>query len=330
MKNNSPIAVTVIIPTYNNADKLAVCLSALENQSFPKEKFEIIVVDDGSKDHTVDVVKKFKLRYYYQENKGPAASRNKGAELALGDIILFVDSDCVPDQNWIMEMGIPFKEKPEVVGVLGAYRNAQPSIWAQFAHLEYEERYTLLLKNKYIDMVLTYSAGYRKKLFLHLGGFDTSFPFPSNEDTELSYKISIKGYKLVFNPNAVVWHLGYPDTLKKYMRLKFWRGYWRMVVYQKYASKMIKDSYTPQTLKFQILFAYLSLFSFLFLFVSLKWGITLFIIGMTGFILVSIPFILRVFKHDFWMGFMSPLFLLIRSISLGAGAGYRVIKNFKK
>ncbi len=174
-------------------------------------------------------------------------------------------------------------------------------------------------------MVATYSAGYRKDLFLLLGGFDASFPVPNNEDTELSYKISLKGYSLVFNPNAVVWHSGYPDSPIKYMRLKFWRGYWRMVVYQKYASKMIKDSYTPQSLKFQILIAFQILSSFLLGMISLKWGLLFFGVGMVCFIMVSLSFIARAFNQGVWLGLMSPIFLFIRAFSLGAGAVFKFL-----
>jgi len=326
MKNDSSIVVTVIIPTFNAADKLAACLYALEHQSCPKEKFEIIVIDDGSKDNTADLVKNYKVHYFYQENKGPAAARNKGVELALGDIILFTDSDCAPDQNWIQEMAKPFAD-PEIVGVKGAYQTAQHSMWARFAQLEFEERYSILLKNIYIDMVDTYSAGYRKDLFLSMGGFDTSFPVPNNEDTELSYKISLTGQRLIFNPKAIVWHTGHPDSLNQYMRLKFWRGYWRMIVYHKYAAKMIKDSYTPQTLKLQILFVFLTLSTVFAMIISFQWGGALFILGMTGFILVSISFIIRVFKQGLWMGLMSPFFLFVRAISLGVGVGYYLMKR---
>ena len=245
--------VSVIIPTYNSASKIKKCLKALEEQRFPRERYEVIVIDDGSTDETGLIAARFDIHYYYQENKGPAVARNCGAEIAKGDIILFTDADCIPDRNWIKEMVSPFKNR-EIVGVKGAYRNNQKTLWARFAQIEFCERYDLLLTKDYIDMIDTYSAGYRKDVFDLMGGFDESFPVPNNEDTDLSYRMSLNGYKMVFNPNAVVWHLGHPDSLIKYMRLKFSRGYWRMVVYQKYTSKIINDSYTPQTLKLQILF----------------------------------------------------------------------------
>ncbi len=325
MKNRDNIKISIIIPAYNAGDKLKECLEALEKQSFPTEQYEIIVVDDGSTDATASIVKNYGVLYFYQDNKGPAAARNKGAEMSRGDIILFTDSDCVPDRDWIKEMFSSF-QVPEVVGVKGAYKTSQRAFWARFAQVEFQERYNLLLKNKYIDMIDTYSAGYRKDVFLSAGGFDTSFPVPNNEDTDLSYRMSLNNYKMVFNPNAVVWHLDHPDTLIKYMKLKFWRGYWRMVVYQKYSGKIIKDSYTPQTLKLQILLAFLlvlSLISILFFPLLMFYLVSLLLFS---FIMASMPFIIVALNQDIVIGLLSPFLLFLRALSLGSGVVYKLLK----
>ena len=155
---------------------------------------------------------------------------------AQGEIILFTDSDCVPSDNWISEMVKPFEDK-EVVAVKGAYKTRQKSITARFAQLEFEERFEMLKKAESIDMVDTYSAGYRKDIFLLMGGFDPYFPVANNEDTELSYRMSKLGYKMVFNPDAIVYHLNHPSSIKRYARLKFWRGYWRTVVYKRFQTR---------------------------------------------------------------------------------------------
>ena len=77
-------------------------------------------------------------------------------------------------------------------------------------------------------------------------GFDESFPVANNEDTDLSYRIAAAGHVMVFNPDAVVSHLRHPDSLRRYIRQKFWRGYWRMIVYRRHPGKMVKDTYTPR------------------------------------------------------------------------------------
>lgn len=310
--------ISVIIPAYNAEKTVDQCLNALKEQSYPDDLYEVIVVDDGSTDKTGEIAQGYKVRYIRQENQGPASARNKGAHEAKGETVLFTDSDCVPDKNWIGEMVRPFDD-PEVVAVKGAYRTLQKSIVARFAQIEFEERYEMLKKVNSIDMVDTYSAGFRRDIFLKMGGFDISFPTANNEDTEFSYRMSKLGFKMVFNPEARIYHLNHPDSIRKYARLKFWRGYWRMVVYKRFPGKMVKDTYTPQTLKFQILFLYLSLITLLILAVWQKMTI-LFLFSIIAFIFSTLPFTFFAFKKDPIVGILAPFFLLIRAGSLGAGA----------
>ena len=309
--------ISIIIPAYNAEKTIGQCLKALLKQSYPADSYEVIVVDDGSTDKTGSIAQGFAIRYIRQENQGPAVARNKGVQEAKGDIILFTDSDCMPDVHWVKEMVKSF-DVPEVVAVKGVYKTNQKSIVARFAQIEFEERYEMLKKVNSIDMIDTYSAGFRREIFLKIGGFDASFPSANNEDTELSYRMSKSGYKMVFNPDAIVYHLNHPDSIMKYARLKFWRGYWRMVVYKRFPGKMIKDTYTPQTLKFQILFLYLSLITLLILAIWQKLTI-LFLFSIIAFIFSTLPFTRFAFKKDHMVGILSPFFLLIRAGSLGAG-----------
>jgi cellulose synthase/poly-beta-1,6-N-acetylglucosamine synthase-like glycosyltransferase len=315
--------VSVIIPAYNAEGTIARCLTALTGQSYPNDSYEVLVVDDGSADKTGSIAQSYSVNYIRQENQGPAAARNRGARAARGDIILFTDADCVPDKDWLREMLKPFKQ-PEVVAVKGAYGNRQKSLTARFAQLEFEERFELLRKVKFIDMVDTYSAGFRKEIFLQLGGFDTSFPVANNEDTELSYRMSKLGYKMVFNPQAIVYHLNHPDSIIKYARLKFWRGYWRLIVYKRFPGKMLKDSYTPQTLKLQILFFYLTLVGCLLVFGWPQLGVVL-NLAFLGLGLSLLPFTVFAMKLDPLLGCLSPLYLLLRAATLGAGTIWGII-----
>src|SRR3990172_1947954 len=158
--------VSVIVPAYNAQKTIGQCIDALLVQKYPRENYEVIVIDDGSTDGTAEVAKAYPVKYLYQINQGPATARNVGVREALGEIILFTDSDCVPFDNWIAEMVKPFEDK-EVVAVKGAYKTKQKSMMARFAQLEFEERFEMLKKAESIDMVDTYSAGYRKDIFLH-------------------------------------------------------------------------------------------------------------------------------------------------------------------
>lgn len=326
MSIHPDLPISVIIPVYNSVLKLKKCLEALEKQTYSREQYEIIVIDDGSVENINSMVNDLHIRYYLQPHRGPAAARNKGVEMAKGSIVLFTDADCMPDENWIQAMVSSF-QSPEIVAVKGVYNTRQQEFWARFAQIEFNERYKLLLKNKFIDMIDTYSAGFRKDAFLSTGGFDTSFPFPNNEDTDLSYKMSQKGYKMVFNPDAVVWHSGHPDTLRKYMKLKFWRGYWRMVVYQRHAHKMIKDSYTPQTLKFQIIVSFLLILTLFLMPFNPSVMFYLFLIGAFLFLASALPFVRIAMKDDIRIGLLSPFLLFLRAISLGSGALFKLLKR---
>ncbi|MBM3281767.1 MAG: glycosyltransferase [Candidatus Diapherotrites archaeon] len=244
--------VSVIIPAYNAAKTLQSCLDALMLQTRIPD--EIIVVDDGSVDETKGVAESYSLvTVISQKNQGPARARNVGASRAKGTIIVFLDSDCVPEKNWLDEMIKPFTDE-KVIGVQGAYRTKQTSLVARFDQLDIEYRYERMKRATTLDWIGSYSAAYRKKIFIEEGGFDESFPKASGEDAELSYRMAKKGHRLIFAPQAVVFHT-HPQDLFHYLKVKYFRAYWRMRMYIKHPRKLIRDSYTPTSLKLSVTLA---------------------------------------------------------------------------
>jgi glycosyltransferase involved in cell wall biosynthesis len=313
------VKVSVIIPVYNAEKTLASCLESLAGQTYPTSVIEVIVVDDGSTDQTGAVAKRFPVKYLYQENQGPATARNLGAAASSGDILLFTDADCVPTANWVEEMVAPFHNR-EVMAVKGAYISTKREIVARFAQIEFEERFSLLAKAPKIDMVDTYSAGYRARIFAELGGFDTRFPVANNEDTELSYRMAARGFRMVFNAKALVCHLGHPDTVIRYAKLKYSRGYWRMVVYRQYPEKMLRDVYTPKSLKLQVATLSLLLGT---LPAPFFWGEPgLFLVGAAMLLFSGslVPFVWFSLRKDVVVGLCSPFLLTVRAAALAMGA----------
>jgi GT2 family glycosyltransferase len=310
------IRYSVVIPAYNAGKTLPDTLIALRNQSVFQDDYEVIVVDDGSTDETATVAQHFGVNCISQPNLGPAAARNQGAREARGEIILFTDADCVPDQDWIRQMTLPFRNE-RTVGVKGVYRTHQAELAARFAQAEFEDRYDLLQKVAAIDMVDTYSAAFRKEIFINIGLFDESFPFANNEDTEFSYRLCATGYLLEFNPKALVYHW-HQDSFAKYLRLKFKRGYWRMVVYRKYPEKVFKDTYTPIVIKLQTLAAALSLPVTLasVIYPKLLMVAALFYLAIMA---SSTAFSKKTFKKDPVIGFISPVVVLGRSVAFALG-----------
>ena len=102
MNVNKQKFVSVIIPVFNDTEKLQLCLKALENQTYPQELYEIIVIDNNSDRNITEVTKQFKQVSLTQESKrGSYAARNQGIKIARGDLLAFTDSDCIPTANWL-------------------------------------------------------------------------------------------------------------------------------------------------------------------------------------------------------------------------------------
>lgn len=252
-----PDSVSVIVPAYNAGRSIAACVGALRAQAWVPGSYEVIVVDDGSRDDTAAAAETAGARVIYQPNQGPAAARNNGARAAAGAIVLFTDADCIPRPDWVARMVEPFAD-PAVEGVKGVYVSRQTEVVARFVQLEYEDKYRRMAREPEIDFIDTYAAGYRRATFLAFDGFDTRFPGASVEDQELSFRLAESGLRLVFAPRAVVCHTHAADV-RTYLRKKVRIGFWKVLVHRRHPGKLKRDSHTPPTLKAQIPLVYLDL-----------------------------------------------------------------------
>ncbi|MBN2383724.1 glycosyltransferase [bacterium] len=308
--------ISVIIPAYNAEGHISQCLSAIAAQWQTLIPREVIVVSDGSTDQTVSIARELGARVFEIAHQGPAAARNFGAEQAQGDILIFTDADCRPDVGWVDHMTRPFDD-PDVVGVMGRYKTNQTGLTARFAQAEFEDRYHRMVRLPRIDLIATYSAAFRRSVFLSEGGFNTSFARADNEDVEFSYRLARKGHKLVFTPEACVFH-PHPARLTKYLRQKFGRAAWRMVVYSFHPTKAIKDTYTPLSLKIQIILAWpllvLAVMAVIWPFWRLFFALTLLL-----FLSTCLPFIRNIWHLNYLVAVVSPLFLFLRSLAFGLG-----------
>jgi lipopolysaccharide/colanic/teichoic acid biosynthesis glycosyltransferase/GT2 family glycosyltransferase len=306
--------ISVIVPAYNAAATLPACLQALKHQTIASAEYEIIVVDDGSTDNTAELARQLNVRVISQPNQGPAAARNAGVEIARGDIVLFTDADCEPLPDWIEQMIAPFKDL-EVAGVKGVYRTRQCEWMARFVQFEYEDKYDRMREQDTIDFIDTYSAGYRRDIFILNHGFDPIMR--ELEDQELSFRLAQKGYRLVFAPQAAVYHW-HNRTLKSYFKRKFEIGYWKMCLARWHPDKLVKDSHTPQVMKVQIGLVALMLMG---LPASLLWHNALWGCGMflLMFVLTTLPFTLKTAHHDRLISLFAPFFLWVRALALGFG-----------
>jgi glycosyltransferase involved in cell wall biosynthesis len=303
--------ISVVVPAYNAERTIRECLDALVSQDYPGT-YEIIVVDDGSKDTTPDIVSEYPaVKLLRQANAGPAAARNRGAQAACGDIILFTDSDCVPEKDWMREMLAPLKD-PSIAGVKGIYRTKQRQIVARFVQLEYEDKYDYMRQSEYIDFIDTYSAAFRRDIFLQAGGYDRTFPVACAEDVELSYRLSHQGHRMVLTPRAAVYHQ-HPGSLLGYLKKKYKFAFWRMLAVKKNPDKLIKDSHTPQLMKLQILFPPAIIVSGFLSAVDRSFPYLAAIL-LSVFFVSTIPFQIKAFRKDGIVGLLSSPLLFLRAL----------------
>ncbi|HLD58182.1 MAG TPA: glycosyltransferase [archaeon] len=316
---------SVIIPAYNAEKTIAECLSALQKQSF--RDFETIVVDDGSKDATSEIVKKFRgVKLLQEKNSGPATARNLGAKNAKGEIIVFIDSDCIAEKDFLGEMLAPFSDK-KIVGVQGKYKSRQKEFFARLTQLEIEQRHEKMARSRFIDFMGSYAAAYRKKIFGKMKGFDTSFPIASGEDADLSFRISKAGNKMVFAEKAIVWHF-HPASFWKYLRIKFFRAFWRTKLYGKHKDKMANDSYTSKAIKIQLgLFGLLAL-SIIYAVINPQ-SYPLAIAFLALLLASTVPFAAWAAKRDFAVGILFPIIGLARTVFFGFGFALGTIRQIR-
>jgi len=196
--------VSVIVPTYNRAFLLKGLLESLREQTYPSDRFEVIVVDDGSIDETPQVVGEFAqfvpfaVRYFRQPRKGPAAARNLGIQQSRGEIIAFVDSDVTVAKDWLMN-AVRYFLTGDVDGVEG--RTEPCGMETPFAHCAHN------LKG---GQFLTCNIFYTRAVLDRVGGFDERFRAPHREDSDLAWRVLDAGGHIVFAPDVVAFHPRFP------------------------------------------------------------------------------------------------------------------------
>jgi GT2 family glycosyltransferase len=222
--------------------------------------------------------------------------------------------------SWLDAMLEPFNDLG-VVGAKGIYRTHQKSLAARFVQIEYEDKYRMMAGLSSIDFIDTYSAGFRRDRFLEMAGYDTSFPVACAEDVELSYRMSARGWKMIFVPAAVVYHT-HPDTFLRYLKKKYKFAFWRVLAVRKNPSKGVRDSHTPQIMKLQLLFGPALLLGVI-LDLTVRPRVPVSALALAGFLMSTLPFALRAIRKDPMVGLLSPVLLAARACAqvLGVAGG---------
>jgi glycosyltransferase involved in cell wall biosynthesis len=210
-----PPIISIITPTYNRADELVHLYESLKKQTVDLKLFEFIISDDGSTDITQSRVEEwqfnspFKIKFISQKNQGPGAARNHGLDIAEGELILFIDSDCEAHPDWIQTIyeeylndsfdacGGPDGSKDDFTTLQKAIDFAMTSFITTGGMRGHSEK----MMAKFFPR--THNMGLKRSVYEKVGGFGD---LRHGQDIELSNRIRKSGARIKFLINAVVYH----------------------------------------------------------------------------------------------------------------------------
>jgi len=192
----SAFTISVLMCVYNIETYIRKCINALLNQTI--EDFEIVIVDDGSTDNTLNIIENFddkRIRCFRnQKNIGVAKSRNKCIKLSRGENLFFTDGDCIVSKNWIEE-GFKFIKEKGCVGVEGKTCYVAEGYQPTFSDD--------VIQNEKPRKFMTCNMAYKKSVIERIRGFDERYTY--NSDRDLALK-AMKLGRICFNPNMIVYH----------------------------------------------------------------------------------------------------------------------------
>ena len=223
--------ISFIVPSYNSENSIEKCLESIQNVDYLKNNFEIIIVDNGSKDGTVDIAKRFTDKIFIDNTATIAKLRNDGAKKSKGDFLVFLDSDCLLPKDWLINASEHFKD-PAVV-LVGSTTIILPGgdSWIDKAwkvHLD------SIKANKQVMWIVSRAMAVRRDVFFLVGGFDESLV--TCEDVDFGYRVSRK-YKVISDKRLAPLHLKTINTLVEFFKKESWRGKDSLRVSLKYIKK---------------------------------------------------------------------------------------------
>lgn len=236
-------AISIIVPVKDRRVELKRCLESLQRLDYPSDRLQIIVVDDGSSDNSAEVARQAGAVCISSGGvgRGPAAARNKGADMACGDVLAFLDSDCTASPGWLRELASPFLE-PETAAVGGLVRG-----YSTGTRLDrYEDAMSSLSlgkKEKWAgagnDSFYLPSCNLlvRKEQFLALNGFDEKMRV--GEDVDLCYRLRDSGFRIGYVPFGEIFH-AHRNRIASFMSRRFAYGTSEALLLEKHDARYKK------------------------------------------------------------------------------------------
>ncbi|MCS7231444.1 MAG: glycosyltransferase [Elusimicrobiota bacterium] len=259
--------VSIIVPIKNSERTLLRHLESIKTVDYPKDKFEVIYVDGGSTDKTLEILKSWKEKNLFQmivielkNCKSPGEARNKALEIAKGEYVLFTDADCVVKNDWIKQIISPF-EKDEKIGIVGGEIHTLTvedgnDIEKYLEFIKFlsvngrcnikKEGYFPDIKNFlphevngniHSSFFATANLAVKKDALLKIG--NKFWDEITGEDVDFNIRINKQGYKLYFMPSAIVYHI-HRANLKQFRKQLYGYGYGHPLLIKKHAKQVLE------------------------------------------------------------------------------------------
>lgn len=219
--------VSIVVPALNCAEDVQGFADAIRQQDYPADRFEVIVVDNGSNDDTFERIRAAGLVAQQRKERGRSRALNTGVNAARGDIILTTDLSCRPEPNWIRAVVATFAAHPDagcVAGEIKLLKTHENAVIGFQERTHYMSPLLALNRTRFPFMPFAdgANASFRKRVFEKIGGFEESFVKAA--DVEICYRLfMLTDYTLVFNSAALVWEPGEP-SLRALLHQRFRMG----------------------------------------------------------------------------------------------------------
>ena len=224
--------ISVIVPTLNESRSIRDCLTALRAQSIAADDFEIVIVDNGSRDDTVEIAREFSDRVYSFPGVTVGALRNQGAKLARGEVLAFIDADCVASRTWLEGASAALAEGGVAVG--NKYDRPDDRRWIEALWLGAAVQGRVATEELWSGNLVV-----RRAEFLASGGFDETLV--SYEDVALSRALGKRG-PLYMDGRVRVVHTGGPKSLLEFARQQLWHGFEEWTLFRR---GIKRDTFVP-------------------------------------------------------------------------------------
>ncbi len=322
---NFPYRFSVIVPTYNRLDEIRELLFSLEKQTLSKDAFEVIIVDDGSTDATEDFINELikkgslNLSFYKQDHKGPGPARNTGMEFAKAEYYVFVDSDCIADENWLKAYD---KTITEPVAGFGGPDKVRSDFSPMQKAIDYSMTSFITTGgirgsskkkiSKYYPR--SFNMGVHADVVKKIGGFGT---LRHGQDIEFTHRIRSQG-KTIKVIDAVIFHKRRTSLWRFFKQVYNW-GVARINLYK-------IDNGMLEPIHFFPFLGTSSIFTFLIclaIWPSVLWPVL--VVGVGALLLMAIH---GIFKYkDIRVFFYIPFVVPIQILGYGLGFGGALIRR---